>query len=846
MSGYNWVPIVALLCYLFLFLTFLTSKHKNRVVRAFMGLMIIMIMWVGGSFAMRAELWPGIVFWHHVSLLGMMMVAAGYFQFTLAFLEEKHHHYQKIWFLFHGLLFVFNCFTGLFIPEPQVTYVNGVPQFVYTYTWHIYLLLVCILPCVIQLGHIVYLRCRGNRIAYQQLKPLVIGLVSLVIGHVAATLPMFSGVPLDIASGVVNVLFVFYALYKKRLFKMTVLFSKANYLALSLVICAAIAMNWSVTIYRFLVGVVEVEGNVAILLEVLLYLLLAVGLYTGISAIFNTIFITHEKKQRRKIEDFAEGINHSHGAAEILQSLTDTIQSVTRLDRMLVFIEQVDGDYRVEHTTNPLEEKNYYLEVDHPLVSYLRTNKCTISLAEFGRTTIYRSMWEKEKKLLQSLSADSFVPILSGDKLVGIILLPERKEKLPYHINDLMAAQQIAEICAAPLLDAELYERAIDEARTDKLTGLINRKYFFELLDQAFHDCQDSALSLCILNIDDFKLYNQVYGIQEGDAVLQRIAGILYSSLTEASRVARIGGKEFAVLLPGFDIHSAKLITENLVAEIGKIRECSNGQKATALTVSAGICAAPYMATSAMELFQNAETAVYMVKRSGKNAVLVYSSEISRQETAQERYNGGYGENASTIYALTAAIDAKDHYTYRHSQNVSYYAEELAKAAGLTRELVEIIKEAALLHDIGKIGIKEDILNKPDRLTNEEYESIKGHVENAVNIIRHLPSLDYVIPTVLSHHERYDGCGYPRRLRGEEIPIMGRILCIADSFDAMTSQRPYRNPLPCEEAIAILRKESGKQFDPKLVMLFIELYESGKIRVLGSEQMELPMESDNQ
>ena len=397
-----------------------------------------------------------------------------------------------------------------------------------------------------------------------------------------------------------------------------------------------------------------------------------------------------------------------------------------------------------------------------------------------------------------------------------------------------------------PLLDAELYERAIDEARTDKLTGLINRKYFFELLDQAFHDCQDSALSLCILNIDDFKLYNQVYGIQEGDAVLQRIAGILYSSLTEASRVARIGGKEFAVLLPGFDIHSAKLITENLVAEIGKIRECSNGQKATALTVSAGICAAPYMATSAMELFQNAETAVYMVKRSGKNAVLVYSSEISRQETAQERYNGGYGENASTIYALTAAIDAKDHYTYRHSQNVSYYAEELAKAAGLTRELVEIIKEAALLHDIGKIGIKEDILNKPDRLTNEEYESIKGHVENAVNIIRHLPSLDYVIPTVLSHHERYDGCGYPRRLRGEEIPIMGRILCIADSFDAMTSQRPYRNPLPCEEAIAILRKESGKQFDPKLVMLFIELYESGKIRVLGSEQMELPMESDNQ
>jgi putative nucleotidyltransferase with HDIG domain len=244
------------------------------------------------------------------------------------------------------------------------------------------------------------------------------------------------------------------------------------------------------------------------------------------------------------------------------------------------------------------------------------------------------------------------------------------------------------------------------------------------------------------------------------------------------------------------------------------------------------------MASSAMELFQNAETAVYMVKRSGKNAVLVYSSEILRQENPQYRYSGGYHENASTIYALTAAIDAKDHYTFRHSQNVAYYAEELGKAVGLAKDLTEIIREAALLHDIGKIGIREDILNKPGKLTPEEFENMKSHVENAVNIIRHLPSLDYVIPTVLSHHERYDGLGYPRRLQGEDIPIMGRILCIADSFDAMTSQRPYRMPLPMEEAVAILRTEAGKQFDPKLVLTFIEQLEAGEIRVLGTDSTE--------
>lgn len=839
MSGYSWVSIVALLCYLFLFLTFVTSKQTNRVIRAFMMLMVIMILWVGGSFAMRTEIWPGINFWHHISVLGMMMVATGYFQFTVAFLEEKHHHFKHVWTVFHILLFIFNYFTGLFIPEPQVTYLNGVPQFVYTYSWHIYLLLICILPCVLHLGYIVFRRCKGNRIAFQQLKPLVVGLAILVIGHVASTLPIFSGIPLDIASGVVNVLFVFYALYKKRLFKMTLLFSKANYLALSLVISTALAINWGSQIYRFIFHAANANQTAAIILEVLFFLLLTIGFYSGISVVLNTVFIRHEKKLQNRIDLLKEAIAHSLNASEILQNMTDTIQNVTHLERMLVFMQQSDGDYRVDHTTNLLEEKNYYLHADHPLINYLKVHRKTVSLPELSRTTVYRSLWEKEKKLLQTLDADSFIPMFAKDQLAGVILLPERKDKAPYHANDLNAALNIAEICAGPIMEATAYERAIDEARTDKLTGLANRKYFFELLDQAFAQYQDSALSLSILNLDNFKVFNQVYGTQEGDIMLQRVAGILFSSLNESSSAARIGGKEFAILLPGFDIHSAKLITENLVTEIGKIQDCSNGQRCNPITISAGICAAPYMASSAKELYQNAETAVYTVKRSGKNAVLVYSAEVHRQDSQQYQFSGGYHENESTIYALTAAIDAKDHYTFQHSQNVAHYAVELGKAMGLTRELVEILKEAALLHDIGKIGIREEILKKPGKLTAEEYESMKKHVENAVNIIRHLPSLDYVIPTVLSHHERYDGYGYPRRLHGEEIPIMGRILCIADAFDAMTSRRPYREPLPLDQVITILRQESGKQFDPKLVLCFIDLLKTGKISVLDTNTKEL-------
>ena len=155
---------------------------------------------------------------------------------------------------------------------------------------------------------------------------------------------------------------------------------------------------------------------------------------------------------------------------------------------------------------------------------------------------------------------------------------------------------------------------------------------------------------------------------------------------------------------------------------------------------------------------------VYTVKRAGKNAVQMYSAEIYPKKTPAAPHKSGYSENASTIYALSAAIDAKDHYTFQHSKNVAYYASSLAKAVGMEQDLIEIVREAGLLHDIGKIGIREEILNKPGKLTPDQYEAVKKHVENAVNIIRYLPSLDYVIPAVLSHHERFDGTGYPNKL----------------------------------------------------------------------------------
>ena len=340
---------------------------------------------------------------------------------------------------------------------------------------------------------------------------------------------------------------------------------------------------------------------------------------------------------------------------------------------------------------------------------------------------------------------------------------------------------------------------------------------------------------MSIFNVDDFKLYNQLYGNHEGDKALVHIARIIQGTVGDNGYCGRYSGKEFAVILPDYDIYSAQNLAENISRQIQNMNLDCTDTYLKPLTVSCGICAAPYAAASMNELISNADCAVYHVKRSGKNGIRVYSDGIigvrDTDEGLAKKHRSMYSEYAPTIYALTAAIDAKDHYTFQHSKNVAYYAHAMGQALKTSEEYQEILKESALLHDIGKIGIPENILNKTGKLTDEEYSTMKRHVEASVEIIRHLPSMDYVIPAVLGHHERYDGRGYPRRIAGEDIPIMARMLCVADSFDAMISKRSYKPSMEVDKALGILEEEAGMQFDPKLVPIFIDLVKCQVIEI---------------
>jgi diguanylate cyclase (GGDEF)-like protein/putative nucleotidyltransferase with HDIG domain len=424
---------------------------------------------------------------------------------------------------------------------------------------------------------------------------------------------------------------------------------------------------------------------------------------------------------------------------------------------------------------------------------------------------------------------------MSDDELVGFTIFGGVSSGAARGTADVAYIESATAIVSIAIKNAMLYRRIEDEANRDSLTNLYNRRHFIQRIRGDFDAGSVVSMTLAIISFDDFRLYNELYGSYEGDRIIKSFAEILLGAVKGKGTVARLGGKEFILALPFHDPAQAR----ELLARIKDMLEQRLGEVAEHgiryLTFSAGICEYPSSATNFDELMTYANMALYTAKCSGKNRFEEYSpvhfDEFERQRLDME-YKKSIAENCEpTILALVAAIDAKDHYTFRHSINVSEYASALARAISLDSVHVEMIRQAGLMHDVGKIGISDSILSKQSELTDEEYEIMKQHVDGSIAMIRHIPSLDYVIPIAIGHHERWDGKGYPRGLSGDEIPIGARCLCIADSFDAMITRRPYREGLSVEHALEEIKNGLGAQYDPDLGKVFISLVRSGAINI---------------
>ena len=382
---------------------------------------------------------------------------------------------------------------------------------------------------------------------------------------------------------------------------------------------------------------------------------------------------------------------------------------------------------------------------------------------------------------------------------------------------------------------------------TDPHTGLRNYYFLENAIEAEFYRAKRyfHPLSVIMVDIDYFKSVNDAYGHHFGDIVLKQFANKLKRMVRRYDYVIRSGGEEFIIVCANISRTQAVSLAQRILEAVAL---CNFGDKTHSIKLKLSMAVVTYPEDKVKEgtdLINLADRVLSKVKELGGNRV--YSSQnIGKTKSfpANNRSKGGEVKHlrnkidkltkqanqglVELILALAKTIELKDHTTGEHVERTVHYVTEISIVLGLSNEETELLRQASILHDLGKIGVSEKILNKKSKLNKNEYEEIKKHPQIGVDILRPVQFLHGLIPFIFYHHERWDGKGYPSGIKGNEIPIGARIIAIADVYEALTSDRPYRKAYSKDKAIQIIKDGSGKQFDPRIVAAFLKVIEAEK------------------
>ncbi|MBL7069501.1 MAG: diguanylate cyclase [Candidatus Omnitrophica bacterium] len=394
---------------------------------------------------------------------------------------------------------------------------------------------------------------------------------------------------------------------------------------------------------------------------------------------------------------------------------------------------------------------------------------------------------------------------------------------------------------------ARLQRKVKELSSKDPLTGLYNYQYFTERLDAELKNAKRYVfpISIIMIDIDYFKSINDIYGYRTGNRLLKEFSHYLNKFARTSDVIARFSGAEFALLSPHTNKGGAIALGQRLCSKIQK-RVFDTQKNNIKLRVSIGVVNYPEDGINTVGgLIDAGDSAIGAAKDRGGNVIcthdIITKKKIEPIPLGKEDIKDlrtrlqGAGKKLDqalleSIYAFAKAIEARDHYTGEHAEEMATIVREIAKEMGLSKKSIRNLEHAAVLHDLGKIGIDDKILRKKGKLTKKEYEQIKKHPVIGAEILRSVHFLRDVVPMILYHHERFDGKGYTSGLRGNEIPLGARILAIADVYQALMSDRPYRKAFTKKEAVKIIKESSGRQFDPDIVGALFKCIKSKKSR----------------
>lgn len=837
------VPLIAFFSYCALLLVTFRSP-RTRVTKVFAVYLVVMMLWSLSSFMMRTGLYPGPKIWNQIMVWGMIGVPFVFYHFSREILSYQRLAWtEQLGYVFY-LIFALTNLFGLIVTDAYLTESN------FVYQLGPGAAAFAAVAAVYQLSSVTLLLRSGikdptsfwtNHLIYPS-----IGSILVLIGSLLNFFPLIGQYPVDIAANLINAFLLAFAIFRYRLLNITITIRRAVVYSILTVMISS----------SYVLLVLSVDRAMGIKARHIT-LVLAIPMAALIAFYFDPaketlrvwtdkVFLGSQYDYKQTLRDFSQLMTSILDLDELAQSTLQLVGKALQTSSGVLLLLDVNGNY-YPHSSFGLDSSAATaarIDKTSPIIRWLAQQEEPLILRqEMDTRPEFRGLWQKEKQDLQLLSAEILVGIKMREELIGLLMLPNKSSGDPLTDDDRELILTLANEAAVAIQNAQTYAHARTQAVRDELTKLYNYRFFHDCLDKEItvHEQANKNFAIILMDLDLFKAYNDIYGHLFGDEALVKVAQAITDSIRATDVAARYGGDEFAVILPATNQNQVWNIAQR-IKDTMRHYFPGVGEHGQLLTMSLGVAVYPDHGTSKQRLLAHADQALYQSKRAGRNRVSgVLSGQVAADQNeveatveAERDFLMKQVEDAylATIYTLAAAINARDNYTYEHSEMVTRYALTLAEALGLSEEQKKIIHHAAMLHDIGKIGVPEYILNKPGPLIPVEREAIENHVNIADAIISQMPYLRGLAPIIRHHHEAYDGTGYPSRLQGETIPLEARILAIADAYHAMTSDRPYRRALSKHEAQHQLIFLAGKQFDPALVPLFVrtlQIKEQGSV-----------------
>jgi diguanylate cyclase (GGDEF)-like protein/putative nucleotidyltransferase with HDIG domain len=560
-----------------------------------------------------------------------------------------------------------------------------------------------------------------------------------------------------------------------------------------------------------------------------------------------------EKKEIMAVYEISNAISILLDTERILREVIENLNNLL-VDKycQIILIDKDKLEGKIINLSFPQKEETLELK-ECPEIQKVLTSKDMLLIPDIMQEPLLIKI--RGRFSAKGIKSIYLFPMVFQNEVLGIIYIYSKDMEKPLTYHWIRLLKVIAITAGNAVKNAQLFEKVQLQASTDELTGLCNYRHFQQLFEIEVQRAKrrKTTLAMLFIDIDNLKTVNDIFGHPQGDRVIIEIANILKQKTRALDVKARYAGDEFICLLPDADaehaLKTAKRICEDVESKFKNIYKM--------ITLSIGVAAYPSIIEKPEDLLLFADQAMYLAKYNGGNQAQLASFEdlqdienwnkkaleafitiMSKRhfQTGREMADrlsyklkaALYQQHISPttiemVIALSTAIDVKDHYTKGHSIEVREYSIILANELNLSEKEKENIGLAALLHDIGKIGISEDILAKPKKLSPEEEKKMKQHPAIGSKILEPIKAFKDIIPLIRHHHENWDGSGYPDGLKGDDILIGAQIISIVDVFHSLISKRSYRKRMSFDDALKIIKEDTGKKWNLEITETFLKI-----------------------